>query len=109
MGVQNPDSLLKSAVITWLTASKKKNFETTNVFTSITELAEMMATRLIMFITRIVLRMIYPGPARERLMKDIRTGEFEESDEDNYKAMVGWFGRLMQDCTAVTVNECRMM
>ena len=49
---------LKAAVMTWLTASKKKNLETMKVLISITELAAMTATRQIMFMTRIALRMM---------------------------------------------------
>lgn len=47
---------LRHAVIMWLTASKKKNFEMTKVLTSMTELATMTAMRPIMFMTRITLR-----------------------------------------------------
>lgn len=78
VGNSGSDLLAKIAVTTWLTASKKKNLDTTKVFTSITELAAMTAIRPIMFITRIALRIIYPGPARERLKKDIfRTVDIE--------------------------------
>lgn len=47
---------LRHAVIMWLTASKKKNFEITKVLTSMTMLATMTAMRPMMFMTRIRLR-----------------------------------------------------
>lgn len=50
------DSLLTQPVIKWVTPSKKKNFETTKVLTSITKLAATTAKRAIMFITRMTLR-----------------------------------------------------
>ena len=52
------DLQLKPAVRTLLTASKKKNLETTKVLTSMTELAAMTASRAMMFMTRRVLSMI---------------------------------------------------
>jgi len=51
-------------VITWLTPSKKKNFETTKVLTSMTVLPAMTARSVMMLKTRMMLRMTYPGPAR---------------------------------------------
>ena len=50
--------LLRDAVITWLTPSKKKNWETTKVLTSMTREAATTAKRAIMFITRMVLRIM---------------------------------------------------
>ena len=50
------DSLLTHPVMRWVTPSKKKNFETTKVLTSMTKLAATTARRAIMFITRMVLR-----------------------------------------------------
>lgn len=50
------DSLLTQPVIKWVTPSKKKNFETTKVLTSMTKLAATTAKRAIMFITRMMLR-----------------------------------------------------
>lgn len=58
------DSRARKAVITWLTPSKKKNFETTKVLTSMTVLPAMTARRVMMLKTRRMLRMTYPGPAR---------------------------------------------
>lgn len=51
-------------MITWLTPSKKKNFETTKVLTSMTVLPAMTTRRVMMLKTRMMLRMTYPGPAR---------------------------------------------
>lgn len=62
---------LRHAVIMWLTASKKKNLETTKVLTSMTTLATITARRPIMFMTRITLRTMYPGPARDFLKSGI--------------------------------------
>lgn len=45
--------------------------ETTKVFTSMTQLAAIMAKRAMMFITRIALSIIKPGPAKGLLKKDI--------------------------------------
>ena len=59
--------LPKLAVITWLTASKKKNLDTMKVLTSMTKLAAMTASRQMILSTRIVFRMTYPGPARDFL------------------------------------------
>lgn len=50
--------MLVTVVMTWLTASKKKNLDIIDVLTSITTLAEMTAMRTIMFITRRILRMM---------------------------------------------------
>ena len=50
------DSLLTQPVIRWLTPSKKKNFETMKVLTSMTKLAATTDRRAIMFITRMTLR-----------------------------------------------------
>ena len=47
---------LRAAVMTWLTPSKKKNFETMKVFTSITALAATIARRQIMLQTRMTFR-----------------------------------------------------
>lgn len=58
------DSRARNAVITWLTPSKKKNFETTKVLTSITVLPAITARSVMMLKTRMMLRMTYPGPAR---------------------------------------------
>lgn len=52
------DLLPNTAVMTWLTPSKKKNLETMKVLTSMTELAAMTARRPIMFITRMTLRIM---------------------------------------------------
>ena len=57
------DSRASAAVITWLTPSKKKNFETTKVLTSMTTLAAMTARREMMLRTRMMFRTMYPGPA----------------------------------------------
>ena len=65
------DSLLTQPVIKWLTPSKKKNLETTKVLTSMTKLAATTARRAIMFITRMVLWPMYPGPARDFFNKGI--------------------------------------
>ncbi len=59
------------AAMTWLTPSKKKNLETMKVLTSMNVLAATTATRAIMFITRMALRIMKPGPARDRLKKGI--------------------------------------
>ena len=59
------DLLLVMAVRTWLTASKKKNFEETEVFTSMTILPAMTASSPMMFMTRMPLRMTKPGPASD--------------------------------------------
>ena len=56
---------------TWLTASKKKNFDTMKVLTSITKLATIIVSRQMMLSTRIVFKMTYPGPARDFLKKAI--------------------------------------
>jgi hypothetical protein len=48
-----------------VTASKKKNLDATEVLTSMTMLAAMTARKATMFITRMPLRMMYPGPARD--------------------------------------------
>ena len=61
----------------WVTASKKKNFETTNVPTSMAMLAAAAAMRPMMFMTRMMLRTTYPGPARERLKRGIFDNGFE--------------------------------
>lgn len=45
-------------VNTWLTASKKKNFDASEVFTSMTMLAVMTASKPMMFIARITLRIM---------------------------------------------------
>lgn len=52
------DLLLKAAVITWLTASKKKNLETIKVLTSMEKEPMMTARRPMMFMARIMLRMM---------------------------------------------------
>lgn len=52
-------------------ASKKKNLETVKVLTTMTKLAAMTASRLVMFIARITFRMIKPGPARVLLVMTI--------------------------------------
>lgn len=65
------DLLLRAAVTTWLTASKKKNFETMKVLTSIEKLATTTARRPVILQTRRMLRMTYPGPARGFLKKGI--------------------------------------
>ncbi len=57
-------SLERMAVMRWLTPSKKKNLETINVLTSIEKLAQIQAKRVTMLITRMALRIMYPGPAR---------------------------------------------
>ncbi len=54
-----------TAVMRWLTPSKKKNLETMKVLTSIEKLAQTQAKRIIMLMTRMMLRTIYPGPARD--------------------------------------------
>jgi len=62
------------AVKTWLTASKKKKFDSSEVFTSMTTLAVTTASKLMMFIALMPLRMMYPGPARflgESVMLDV--------------------------------------
>ena len=62
------------AVKTWLTASKKKKFDSSEVFTSMTTLAVTTARRLIMFMTLMPFRMMYPGPASllgESVMLDV--------------------------------------
>lgn len=51
-------SLPVTAVKTWLTASKKKNFDATDVLTNINTLAVTTANRPMMFITRMQLRTI---------------------------------------------------
>ena len=58
-------SLERMAVMRWLTPSKKKNLETMKVLTSIEKLAQIQAKRVIMLITRMALRIMYPGPARD--------------------------------------------
>lgn len=63
--------LLRLAVTTWPIASKKKNLLTTKVFTSITELAAMTAKKHMMFRTRMMFKITYPGPATERLKNPI--------------------------------------
>lgn len=50
------DLLLTQPVTKWVTPSKKKNFETMKVLTSMTKLAATTDSRAIMFITRITLR-----------------------------------------------------
>lgn len=50
------DSLLTLPVTRWLTPSKKKNFETMKVLTSMTKLAATTDRRAITFITRMTLR-----------------------------------------------------
>ena len=52
------DLLAVIAVRTCVTASKKKNFVPTDVLTSITTDAVMMARKPMMFITRMTLRMM---------------------------------------------------
>ena len=53
--IKRGNSLLTQPVIRWLTPSKKKNFETTKVLTSMTKLAATTARRAITFITRMTL------------------------------------------------------
>ena len=62
-GKRRVDSRARAAVMTWLTPSKKKNFETTKVLTSMTTLAAMTARREMMLRTRITFKTMYPGPA----------------------------------------------
>ena len=50
------DSLLTQPVTKWVTPSKKKNFETMKVLTSMTKLAATTDRRAIIFITRMTLR-----------------------------------------------------
>lgn len=47
-----------------MTASKKKKPLVSEIFTSITALAAIMSKKVMMLITRMPLRMTYPGPAR---------------------------------------------
>ena len=70
--------LATSAVMRWLTPSKKKNLLTTNVLTSITKDAAMTARRQTILHTRMTLRTVYPGPARERLKNGIVGGIRDE-------------------------------
>jgi hypothetical protein len=65
------DLLLVRAVMMCVAASKKKNFEIVKVLTTMTMEAIITATKLVMFIARITLRMTKPGPARRLLEKGI--------------------------------------
>ena len=57
-GFENRYLLLKAAVTTWLTASKKKNLDTMKVLTSIEKLATITAKRAMMLQPRMMLRMM---------------------------------------------------
>jgi hypothetical protein len=52
-------------------ASKKKNLEMVKVLMTMTMEAIITARKLVMFIARIALRMMKPGPARRLLEKGI--------------------------------------
>ena len=53
------------AVMTWVTASKKKNLDATEVLTSITTEAVMTASNATMLRPRMTFKMMYPGPAHD--------------------------------------------
>lgn len=50
---------------------RRTYLETTKVLTSMTQLAAITAKRAMMFITRMVLSMMKPGPARDLLKSNI--------------------------------------
>lgn len=61
---QQGSPLMTMDVTCWQ-PSKKKNLLTPMILTSMTELAAMTASRLIMFRTRMMLSTTYPAPARD--------------------------------------------
>lgn len=84
----NGNHLLQTpADTTWLTASKKKKLVNMEIFTSKRASAAMMSRRVMIFSTRIPLRMTYPGPARESFRKDImvdlRSQSTQALDDDD--------------------------
>ena len=48
-----------------MTASKKKNFEATEVFTSMTIAPAITVSRPMIFMTRMPFKIMYPGPASD--------------------------------------------
>ena len=56
---------------TWVAASKKKKAFTSFILITITTLAAMMSSRAMIFKTRMVLRMTYPGPAMDSFKENI--------------------------------------
>jgi len=64
-------NMLERAVIICVAPSKKKNFEAVNVLITIMILAAITARSPIMFIARITLRMMKPGPASRLLVRGI--------------------------------------
>lgn len=72
---------------TCVTASKKKKLVNMEIFTSKRAPAAMMSRRVMIFSTRIPLRMTYPGPARESFRKDImvdlRSQSTQALDDDD--------------------------
>lgn len=68
---QNYCLLLIPAVMTWVAASKKKKLFTMSILTIITALAAMMLRSTTIFMTRMALRITYPGPAKDPSRKAI--------------------------------------
>jgi hypothetical protein len=80
--------LLVRAVMMCVAASKKKNLEIVKVLTTMTMEAIITATKLVMFIARMMLRMTKPGPARRLLEKGIFPEELR---------LRKWTGGIRQD------------
>ena len=65
MAIREQNLPLMMIDVTCWQPSKKKNLLTTKVLTSMTELAAMTASRLIILRTRIMFSTTYPAPARD--------------------------------------------